>query len=50
MEEHFRLTGSPTAARILTEWERQVDRFWVLRASRPLSIVEATSESARVDA
>jgi glutamate synthase domain-containing protein 3 len=50
VEEHFGLTGSPTAAEILSDWARQVDRFWVLRASRPLSITETRIETARVDA
>ncbi len=50
LEEHLRLTGSPIAADILSDWERQVERFWVLRASRPLSITDTSNEAARVDA
>jgi len=33
-------TASPTAAAILDDWERQADRFWVLRASKPVAVVE----------
>ena len=35
VQEHFRETASPVAEQLLSVWERQVDRFWVLRASRP---------------
>jgi glutamate synthase domain-containing protein 3 len=50
IEEHLRLTGSPTAREILADWDRQVDRFWVLRASRTVSITETSTHSTRVDA
>ena len=43
IEEHARLTSSPVAAAILTNWEKEQGRFWVLRTSRP-AVVE------RVDA
>ena len=33
---HNDLTGSPRAAEILDKWEGHRDRFWVLRASRPI--------------
>ncbi|MFP3915175.1 MAG: glutamate synthase large subunit [Actinomycetota bacterium] len=33
---HRDLTGSATAARVLREWDTQRERFWVLRASRPV--------------
>jgi len=44
--EHLAETGSPTAHSILEEWERQVDRFWVLRASRPVPIAHPVGEFA----
>ncbi len=50
IEEHFKYTGSPVAAEIHEDWNRQVDRFWVLRASRPTRVVEQTSASSTVDA
>ncbi len=50
IEEHHRQTRSPIAAEILGDWERQMDRFWVLRASRPIEIVEQTSSTSSVDA
>ena len=34
VEEHAAETNSGVAARLLDDWERQVDRFWVLRAGR----------------
>ncbi len=46
---HYESTGSPGAAGILDKWETQRERFWVLRASRPvppapsLKLVEAVS-------
>ncbi|HEX2152889.1 MAG TPA: glutamate synthase large subunit [Acidimicrobiia bacterium] len=33
---HLELTGSPVAASVLGEWDAQRERFWVLRASRPV--------------
>ncbi len=36
LERHHELTGSPVAASILADWPRQGERFWVLRASRPV--------------
>jgi glutamate synthase domain-containing protein 2/glutamate synthase domain-containing protein 1/glutamate synthase domain-containing protein 3 len=44
VEEHLRETGSPTAELVLGDWERQVDRFWVLRASRPAPVPIAPVE------
>jgi glutamate synthase (NADPH/NADH) large chain len=44
VEEHLAETGSPTARSILEDWDRQVDRFWVLRASRPAPIMEPVGE------
>ena len=48
IEEHLALTRSPLAAEILGEWERHVDRFWVLRASRSTSVVDLSISSSRV--
>src|SRR3989304_754462 len=33
--EHLRLTDSPVADRVLSAFDRQVSRFWVLRAAGP---------------
>jgi len=41
--EHHRETASPVAKGILESWEAQVERFWVLKASR------SASSSAPVD-
>lgn len=38
--EHVRQTGSEVGSLILEQWDRQVERFWVLRASRPVAIVD----------
>ena len=38
ISEHHHHTGSPVAGAILEDWDRQVDRFWVLRASRPIAV------------
>ena len=35
VEEHLRLTDSPVADRVLSAFDRQVSRFWVLRAAGP---------------
>lgn len=35
LEEHFRETASLHVARILEQWERNLSRFWVLRATGP---------------
>ena len=48
VEEHLRLTGSLVAADILEDWDRQVDGFWVLRASRPIDIVDIRSAAISV--
>jgi glutamate synthase domain-containing protein 3 len=50
VEEHLRETGSPVAERILKDWDRQVDRFWILRASRPVEIIEEQPEPEGVAA
>jgi glutamate synthase domain-containing protein 2/glutamate synthase domain-containing protein 1/glutamate synthase domain-containing protein 3 len=34
---HLYETGSTRAAAIIDDWDRQVERFWVLRASRPVA-------------
>jgi glutamate synthase (ferredoxin) len=36
LERHRDLTGSPLATEILSDWSRHGERFWVLRASRPV--------------
>jgi glutamate synthase domain-containing protein 3 len=36
VSEHAMQTKSPVASDILSDWDRQVERFWVLRASRPV--------------
>ncbi len=36
VEEHHRESRSPVAEQLLEVWDRQIDRFWVLRASRPV--------------
>jgi glutamate synthase domain-containing protein 3 len=38
---HAELTGSPVAAAVLDEWARQRERFWVLRATRPVPLAVA---------
>jgi glutamate synthase (ferredoxin) len=45
VEEHFRETGSPLAEQLLAVWNRQIDRFWVLRASRPTRVAEPVAEA-----
>lgn len=38
IDRHGEMTGSPVAATVLADWERQRERFWVLRASRPVRL------------
>jgi glutamate synthase domain-containing protein 2/glutamate synthase domain-containing protein 1/glutamate synthase domain-containing protein 3 len=38
---HVELTGSPVAAAVLDAWERHRERFWVLRATRPVPLAVA---------
>ncbi len=45
VEEHVRETGSPVAEQLLAVWDRQIERFWVLRASRPARIAEPVPET-----
>ncbi len=47
LEEHFRETASPHVAKILEDWDRNLPRFWVLRASGPPRAIDepATAES-----
>ena len=40
IDEHVAETSSPVARAILADWDRQVERFWALRASRPIPVVE----------
>jgi glutamate synthase domain-containing protein 2/glutamate synthase domain-containing protein 1/glutamate synthase domain-containing protein 3 len=46
VEEHLAETGSARARSILEDWDRQVDRFWVLRATRPVPIDQPIGEMA----
>jgi glutamate synthase domain-containing protein 3 len=50
VEEHYRETASPVAEQLLEVWERQIDRFWVLRASKPnrIELAEPLVEEAPV--
>ncbi len=48
IREHHRLTGSPVASDILDDWERQASRFWVLRASRTISLIDTPTSSSPV--
>jgi glutamate synthase domain-containing protein 3 len=41
VEDYAAATKSPIAAKILAEWERQSERFWVLRASKPVEAAQA---------
>ncbi len=45
VEEHLAETSSPVAGRILDDWDRQVERFWALRASRPIPASERLEPS-----
>jgi len=36
IDSFLEATASPVARGILDDWDRQADRFWVLRASKPL--------------
>ncbi|MGH8912707.1 MAG: glutamate synthase subunit alpha, partial [Acidimicrobiia bacterium] len=45
IDRHADLTGSPVAASVVAMWEKQRDRFWVLRASRPIRVA-STGEMA----
>ena len=44
--EHLAETGSSVARRLIDEWDAQVERFWVLRASRPILVAEPVAEEA----
>jgi glutamate synthase (NADPH/NADH) large chain len=44
VEEHHRETGSPIAEQLLEVWDRQIGRFWVLRASRPVTVADPDDE------
>jgi|FLYL01.1.fsa_nt_gi glutamate synthase domain-containing protein 2/glutamate synthase domain-containing protein 1/glutamate synthase domain-containing protein 3 len=46
VEEHLAETGSPVARRILEDWDRQVERFWVLRASRAVPVTPGVVEES----
>ncbi len=48
VEEHLAETSSPVATRILEDWDRQVERFWALRASRPIPVTESQATSQNV--
>jgi glutamate synthase domain-containing protein 3 len=39
-------TSSPVAKAILDDWDRQADRFWVLRASKPITVLEPAAVGA----
>jgi glutamate synthase domain-containing protein 2/glutamate synthase domain-containing protein 1/glutamate synthase domain-containing protein 3 len=43
VEEHLEETASPVARSVLDDWDKQVDRFWALRASRPIPVVPQDS-------
>jgi len=49
VERHLRLTHSPTAARLLDDWEEALTRFWkvVPKASLSLATPERTMEPAQ---
>ncbi|HJR92250.1 MAG TPA: glutamate synthase large subunit, partial [Acidimicrobiia bacterium] len=38
LDRHLSLTGSLVAGAVLGDWDRQRERFWVLRASRPVRL------------
>jgi glutamate synthase domain-containing protein 3 len=41
IDSFFEATTSPVARGILDDWDRQADRFWVLRASKPVVVQPA---------
>ncbi len=49
LEEHVIETDSEVARGILEDWQRQADRFWVLRASRPVSALEPVEPVGATD-
>jgi glutamate synthase domain-containing protein 3 len=36
VSQHATETKSPVGSDLLSDWDRHVERFWVLRASRPV--------------
>jgi glutamate synthase domain-containing protein 2/glutamate synthase domain-containing protein 3 len=45
VERHLDETRSPVAVHILDDWERQSERFWVLRPTRPVMVAVPAPET-----
>jgi glutamate synthase domain-containing protein 3 len=46
VDAFFQATASPVAGAILDDWQRQAERFWVLRASKPIALPEPEAVGA----
>jgi glutamate synthase (NADPH/NADH) large chain len=46
VDSFWEATGSPVARTILDDWDRQADRFWILRAGQPTQVSEQAAVGA----